>query len=297
MSLVRPVFYLDTNVYRHLVEPANGDPCEIIKRKRSRMRLVADTVLELIEDLYTCSSEPTFQARKKAAELARLIGGKTVLPADGRFLVKKLFDPKLQERAESGKQAKKWLDVVVRYRSRSDVGQPVRYTVGRVVLDVQDIARRLQKMRSAYVRMLDSYKAEILRKAGLTSGAVRETDVSGPYASAVNEYFRTDEWKLTYVRILARAVGATVGSDADALQFSQRLCVACEFSGTTLRQSLCEGYKYERKANDALDEAHLRYLCDDSLVFVTDDNKLRGKIPRTSKGRVINLKELVARLK
>lgn len=296
MTLTGTTFYLDTSVYRHLVAPGRADLYQIIRGNRSRIRLVADTVLELIEDLYTCKSEAAFRERRQAVELARLIAGKAILPADGWFLVKKLFDPSAQKAAESGKQAKKWLDVVVRYRSKDDVGRPVPYIIGHVILDVQDIARRLQKMRSAYVRMLDRYKGEIMRKAGFVSEEVRRTKVTGPYASAINRYFRSDDWKITYVKILARAVGASVASDTEALQLSKRIQIASEFSGTILRQSLCEGYKYELKANDALDEAHLRYLCDGSLVFVTDDKKLRKKIPETSRGRVINLQELVTEL-
>jgi len=293
---MRSSFYLDTNVYRHIVEQGQLGLSELISKNKNRICLAAVTVLELIEDLYTCESEQAFHARKRAAELARLIGGKRILPADGWFLTKKLFDPSTQKAAESSKQAKKWLDVVVRYRSMNEIGQPVPYSIGRAILDVRDVAERLQKMRSAYVKMMDSYKGEILRKAGLTSQAIRGTIVSGPYAPAINTFFKSDDWKITYVKILARAVGASPLSDIDALQFSKRVQIAREFSGTILRQSLCDGYKYDQKANDAIDEARLRYLCDDSLVFVTDDEKLRRKIPNSPVGRVINLQNLITEL-
>jgi hypothetical protein len=289
-------FYLDTNVYRHIIESGDRVAEALLVGNRTRVKLAAVTVLELIEDMWTSDQEATFRQRKRAIELARRVVGDKILPADGEFLLKKVFDPSGARSGGSARMTKRWLDAVVRYRSRADLVRPIPYSIGRVMFGFADMAKRLQKRRLAYVEMLDRYKEDIIAKTGLPDIQARGGRISGPYAAAVNKYFETDEWRTTYVNMHARAVGAQTPDAVDALRFCRRMQAACEFSATILRQSLCDGYRYDRKANDALDEAHLRYLCDDSLVFVTNDYKLRTKISEASRGRVITATDLIARL-
>lgn len=293
---MRIYFYLDTNVYRRVIESGDAATEALLVRNRSQLKLAAVTVLELIEDLWTSAQEATFRQRKRAIELARRVAGSRILPADGEFLLKTVFDPGGAGSGESARMAKRWLDAVVRFRSRADLARPVRHSVGRGVFDFEDIANRLRERRLGYVRKLDRYKEDIIAKTGLPDIKPRGGRISGPYAAGVNKYFETDQWRTTYVNMYARAVGAQIPDADDALRFCRRMQAACEFSATILRQSLCDGYRYDRKANDALDEAHLHCLCDGSLVFVTNDYKLRSKISEASRDRVITAADLIARL-
>jgi len=290
-------FYLDTNVYRHVVETGNPSVTELLKKSRARIRVAAVTVLELIEDIATCKNQNKFSERKKAVELARWLGGKKILPADGEFVLRKIFHPGKSLSSQSSIQAKRWLDAVVRYWSVAQLGQPVRHSAWHVFFDFRDVASRLNKMRIEYVEMLDRYKNAIIKNAGLSSVSLHGGSLTGPYREVVNRYFKTEDWKATYVTIHARAVGASRPLPSDLLLLWRRLQTPCEFSTTILRQSICDGYRYDKNANDALDESHLRYLCDDSLVFVTDDAKLRSKISDESRKRVISSADFISVLR
>lgn len=72
---------------------------------------------------------------------------------------------------------------------------------------------------------------------------------------------------------------------------------ACKLISVIIRQSLCEGYRYEKHANDRIDEVQLYYLCDPSLTFVTNDSRLRRKTQGCSQSqRVISFNELREKL-
>ena len=53
----------------------------LVRNNLARMRLAAVTVLELIEDMWTCKDETAFLVRKRAVELARLVGQHRILPS------------------------------------------------------------------------------------------------------------------------------------------------------------------------------------------------------------------------
>ena len=260
----------------------------LVRNNLARMRLAAVTVLELIEDMWTCKDETAFLVRKRAVELARLVGQHRILPSDDEFVLKRLFDPGRGTPGRTSGVTKRWLDTVVRFRSRADLSKPVRYAVGRVIFDFADFAGRIGELRRSYVKMLDDYKAAILRAAGLVGFGLKNK-LTGEGANAVNTYFKSDLWKETYINLYAKVLRMKPLEHDTAMQFHRRMEIPCEFSSTILRQALCDGYRYDRNANDALDEAHLRYLCDDSLCFVTNDEKLRKKISESSRSRVINV--------
>jgi len=286
---VKEHFYLDTNVYWRLPENNDQNGIALLKRNRKRLRLTATTIIELIEDLHTCAPA-RFDLHKKAVELARDAGKGGILPASSEFVARRVFNTSFGNATPSIQTLRRCLDLAVRYRSQGELGGPVRVGAGWGRLDVAFVARQMQQMRSDHVQQVRAYKSTAL--AQNPKGTLPDDQ----YCQRITSYYKTPEWKRSYVRGAARGVGCSGLSDAQLDQLAPLLQAACEFVGTILRQSICEGYRYWKKANDVMDQHHLQYLCDPTLTFVTEDGKLRSKVSVHAGQRVIGWPELEDRL-
>jgi hypothetical protein len=83
-------YFLDTNIFRNLVESRDSAGMLFLRVNRRCFRLTPTTIMELVEDLLTCKAH-NFLQRREALELARSVSGGAVLPAQGEFLAKHVF--------------------------------------------------------------------------------------------------------------------------------------------------------------------------------------------------------------
>ncbi len=80
------------------------------------------------------------------------------------------------------------------------------------------------------------------------------------------------------------------------MRVADALDAAAVYTGSILQLVLVSGYKFERKANDSFDHLQLQYLCDENMVFITDDGSLRDRVRHSSQFcRIISLDEALSR--
>lgn len=292
--MIKSFFYLDTNVYRQLIESSDCASIALLKDYRRRFRLSAITLMELMEDLHTCSPNK-FDLRKRSVELARDVGGAKIMPAHGEFIAKHLFKAPFRNPNLATHFLKRWLDFAVRVKNRASLTSPVKKGVFEISLNVQLIAKNLKALRSSYLKRMRDDIETLLTRLGPQPSDTRGGPLRGYSAKVVGTFFESEAWKRLYLQKLAASVQKHLDEEA-AEELYPSLEAACKLVSTILRQSLCDGYLYERHANDAVDEAQLHYLCDPSLTFVTND-RLRKKIQGCGQShRVITFDELVSRL-
>lgn len=293
---MKPFFYLDTNVYRLLADNTNNTAVDLNEHHRLKIRLSAITLIELIEDLLTCSPRK-FGLHKRAIELARQIGGAKIVAAPGEFLAKHLFKTSYANPHLAVTNLKRWLDFAVRQKHQAGLSSPVRVGIFEYYLDVSLIAHYQEIWRSHYISRTKSYIEAVVAALGSQSRETRGGPLRGASAKAMQVFLESQQWKRLYVRKLAGLVQRESLDDETLDRMYPYLEAACKFVSTILRQSLCEGYRFERHANDAVDEAQLHYLCDPSLTFVTNDGRLRDKILACDQSkRVISIDDFITRL-
>jgi hypothetical protein len=284
-------YFLDTNIFRNLVESRDNAGMSFLRVNRRCFRLTPTTIMELVEDLLTCKAH-NFLQRREALVLARSVSGGAVLPAQGEFLAKHVFKTPFANPNLSPRTVAKWLDVVTRYESKSQLGTEVTMNDIYVAkLDVAYISQNNQALRSHYLTMMSGYKDALLALTQI-SHVPRGGPLDGDDAKLFIRFTKSQDWKRLYVRIMSKTVGPEIVEIYKLDELFPQLEPAWEFVSTVMRQSLCEGYRFDRNANDVMDEAQLHYLCVPHLVFVTRDGKLSAKVPTFAGSRVITFDQL-----
>jgi len=260
------------------------------------MRMPQIVAMELVGHLYTCHRDK-FGSRRAELNLAyNLARDRRLLPAPGAFLARRVFKTEFSNPFLSPKQVLRWMRTAIAHRSKDELGKFVRLGgIGshECALDFKMVADGLKELREQHIEMIDRYRQDLLLKTfGPTVTVTRETQFSDADAGMISCLFRSEEWKRMFVKNTAGTVGASV-SDDDGMALYRHLEPAGEFLATVLSQALTQGYKYWEKGNDAADYNLLLYLCDPSLVFVTDDGALKGKLrSEAARVRVISSEEL-----
>ena len=294
---MREYFYFDTNVYRDVVEENWHAEEALLRRHKKRLKLATTTVLELLEDLDTRS--PTkFATAQRALQLARDTAGQTILPVREDFLASRLFRTEYRSGQLGSAQIRRWVDVAIRYRTIAHVGSLIRVGPIRVpmALDIGAIRHAQEEFRSRHVRMIGGYRSDILKTAGVTSLPPVGGPLSGNDAAKVTRFFEGQQWRRHYVKMWANALGRSGLTEEQLDNLWPSMQPAGEFLSRVLLQSLRDGYNFERNSNDVTDEAHLSYLCDPLLTFVTQDKRLRSKLSASSLSRVISFDAFKKRL-
>lgn len=293
---MKSYFYLDTNVYRRLIEGSDRIGVTLLKKHHRRFRLSFIMLEELIEDLRTCSPEK-FDLRKQTVELARQVGGQKIMAAPGEFVAKHLFKTSYANPYLAVNNLSGWLEVAVRFKNQGSLTSSVRRGVLEMGLDVSSIAGYQKNLRDSYISRMEHLVKTVISEIGPQPSASRGGPLRGEDALKVQDFFESQKWKRSYMRQLGALVGATSLNDETLDKLYPSLEAACKLISVILRQSLCEGYRYERRASDRADEVQLYYLCDQSLIFVTNDDRLRRKIQGCSQSqRVISFNKLREKL-
>jgi hypothetical protein len=160
-----------------------------------------------------------------------------------------------------------------------------------MALDVAAIKKAEDEFRALHTRMVKGYLGEIVREAGVTTLPAVGGPLTGDAAALTTLFFKGERWKRHYVRMWAKTLGRPSLTDEESDELWPLMRPAGEFLSKVLLQSVRDRYNFERNSNDVTDEAHLSYLCDPSLTFVTEDKRLRSKLSAASLSRVIPFQE------
>lgn len=294
---MREHFYFDTNVYRVLVEGGQRTEKDFVRKHRKLLKLASTTALELLEDLATCAPH-RFSIARDVLEFARDTGHGSILPIREQFLAQRVFHTNYKSQFLNRPEISQWLDVAVRYRSKDELGTFVQVGALKTEkrLDIRYIHECQEEFRRLHAEMIRDYVDEVTQHAGVATGPRRGGPLSGQDAKLVTRFFACEDWRLMYVRKWGDLVGRPGLTPEQLDQLYPLLQPACEFLSTVLQQSLRDAYNFKRNANDAIDEAHLHYLCDPSLTFVTFDDRLRKKLSPNCVKRVITFGEFRSRI-
>jgi len=293
---VQEYFYFDTNVYRDIVENNWHADDALIRRHKKRFKLATTTILELLEDLYTRPAEE-FTTAQRVLQLARDTAGHALLPIREEFLAQRIFHTHFKSEHLGKHQINRWINVAIRYRSKVDLGLFVPVgPLQSMALDIAAIKKAEDEFRNIHTRMVGDYLREILKEAGITTPPLVGGPLTGKEATLTTRFFEGVQWSRHYVRMWAKTLGRPNLSEQELDELWPLMQPAGEFLSKLLLQSIRDRYNYERNSNDVTDEAHLSYLCDPSLRFVTHDKRLRSKLSASSLSRVIPLEELKKRL-
>ena len=292
VASMREYFYFDTNVYRDIIEENRRSDESLLRRHKKRLKLSATTVLELLEDL---DSRPAteFATAHRVLNLARDTAGHGILPIREEFMARRLFKTGYRSDHVGSNQLRLWLEVAVRYKSKDELGKLVRVGAAKVPMALQtgDIRKAEERFRAIHVDMVKGYVKEIVKEAGLQSFPSIGGPLSRRDAALLTGYFQSKSWKRHYVRMWAEALGRRGLPEGQLDELWPAMQPASEFLSTVLLQSLRDAYNFEKNANDITDEAQLSYLSNPSLVFVTQDKRLRSKLSPQSLLRVITFEE------
>ncbi len=293
---MREYFYFDTNVYRDVIEENWYAEQALLRTHKKRFKLATTTILELLEDLYTRPPNE-FAISQGVLQFARDTAGHAILPDRDEFLALRLFHTGYKSKHLGRDQIRRWIDVAIRYRSKAELGTLVRVgPVQLMGLDVAAIRKAENEFRALHTRMITGYRREILKEAGVTRLPRVGGPLTGEDAALTTAFFRGAQWKRHYVKMWAKTLGRPNLTTDELDELWPFMQAAGEFLSKVLLQSLRDGYNFERNANDVTDEAHLSYLCDPSLTFVTQDKRLRSKLSAASLTRVIPFEEFKKRI-
>ena len=296
MRIVREYFYFDTNVYRDLVENNWCVEQALLRTHKKRIRLATTTIFELLEDLYTRPASE-FATSQRVLQFARNTAGHAILPVREEFLAQRLFHTNYKTDHLGRDQIRRWVNVAIRYRSKNDLGTLVRVgPIQSMALDVAAIRKAENDFRDLHTQMIKRYIQEILKEAGLSALPSVGGPLTGEQARLTTVFFRSAQWRRHYVAMWAKTLGRPNLTTDELEELWPSMQPAGEFLSKVLLQSIRDNYNFERNSNDVADEAHLSYLCDPSLTFVTQDKRLRLKLSATSLARVISFEEFRRRI-
>jgi hypothetical protein len=293
---VREYFYFDTNVYRDVVEENWYAEQALLRTNKKRFKLATTTILELLEALYTRPPNE-FATSQSVLQFARDTAGHSILPVREEFLAHRLFHTSYKSEHLGRDQIRRWINVAIRYRSKTDLGTLVRVgPLQLMALDVAAIRKAENEFRGLHTQMITGYLREILKEAGVTALPPVGGPLTGDQAALTTVFFQSVQWKRHYVRMWAKMLGRPNLTPDELDELWPFMQPAGEFLSKVLLQSIRDRYNFERNSNDVTDEAHLSYLCDPSLTFVTQDKRLRSKLSTTSLARVISFEEFKKRI-
>lgn len=226
--------------------------------------------------------------------MARKHARRKLLPRQKTFVAWKLFQCPLEDHAVFRARLRKLLDLVARVKNPGAISDPIEMGSGYYML--ADLSAERRRIETDWIKGVEK-AVEAVQKLTHCKLGVGGSPITGRPSAVVNEYFGGKQWRQLYVSHSMRRLDvAELREEQAREELLGALDAAARFMGGVLRAILVDGYKFRRKANDCFDHAQLQYLCDESMVFVTDDEKLRKRIEGSSQySRVISLKEFLNR--
>jgi predicted nucleic acid-binding protein len=250
----KPKFFLDTSV---CIDVTRGriprDEWQRVFRlllSRYGYAISPLTGYELIAGLATGKQE-CFDRNREPLRVLYAAGRRQVLPTLKIFVPFQLFGERRRMNA-STPNLDLWIRMVLRAKNRADL-ESGRMKIGagnrRLGLDLNNMNKQMRDIEDGYAKHFRKFA---------------ETQVPDLYPSlwadfVLREY--DDEFRLRN--------RALVGCRTDA---------AFRFSSSLWQLAKNPSYRIDKYKSDLVDAQQLYYLCDDHLVFLTTDTRLKNKI-------------------
>jgi hypothetical protein len=149
--------------------------------------------------------------------------------------------------------------------------------------DKANFKKQVDIYRDSHADMLLAVRQETLKAAGLPDDATKLDESS---RQTIRKYLQTADWTHVYFRRMTEPFGPW--RQAQIIDMCARLnSAAFEFDTSVLDLILNAGYNPKAHRGDVFDHSLLTYLADPGLTFITADQKLKGRIRRSSQGRRI----------
>ena len=271
-----PKLILDTNVCGKLLTSAYRDDLEGIKRRLGRnFRVVVsfETFIELL-DAIKGGDGTHFESDKQRLRLMAGSGGPTFLGLPGAFALSKVLGirpanmPSVSKLAPSDFQ--NWFRLTLRAQSRDEMLRDgVRLTLDprrRVwVFDPTMITRQQRAAKTAHRKTLEDVR----------DGKLRTPSPDGWAAG------------------IALALGRRILQD-QVTPLANRLDAAYHYHKELCAVVASNSYNFEKHDGDWNDYHQLFYLCDPTILLLTDDAGLGKRVGESSqRDRILNLRDFL----
>lgn len=282
MTPIRQTFFLDTNVYiRRLVRERITLPTSI----QRRIALSFITYHELVAKLQR--SNRTFVEVRETLVLARKHSRRRFLSHPTEFVQHKLFNYPLNRNNMA--DTKKGLALAVRIKNWENLTGPIRM-YGSFRYHLNDFTRPQREIQEDWVRVINVVCGQFTGPNKLPPAPL-----TGNHAALVNSFVASERWRRMYAKAIINRLDPN-SDQVELMRVADGLDAAAVYMGSILQLVLVSGYKFERKANDSFDHLQLQYLCDENMVFITDDRPLRDRVRHSSQFcRIISLDEAFSR--
>ncbi len=280
MTPIRQTFFLDTNVYiRRLVRERITLPTSI----QRRIALSYITYHELVAKLQKSRSNRTFVEVREMLVLARKHSRRRFLSHPTEFVQHKLFNYPLNRNNMA--DTKKGLALAVRIKNWENLTGPIRM-YGSFHYHLNDFTRLQREIQKDWVSAINVVCGQFTGPNKLPPAPL-----TGNHAALVNSFVVSKQWRRIYATAIINKLDPNSDQE-ELMRVADGLDAAAVYTGSILQLVLVSGYKFEQKANDSFDHLQLQYLCDENMVFITDDRPLRDRVRHSSQFcRIISLDE------